>query len=145
MDEIEDLYDEETIFEEMKQEGNIILDQSLGGDPQGALHREGPRKPKTKSQKELSKIEDANFVKEYMKAGGIQHIICSATLTIDKQGRVTPRSAKADKKKKAKAKIAPNKGQKGYKKPEEETNTIEELCKVLKFRSKNPKIIDLTD
>jgi len=33
MDEIEDLYDEETIFEEMKQEGNIILDQSLGGDP----------------------------------------------------------------------------------------------------------------
>ena len=28
---------------------------------------------------------------------------------------------------------------------EEELNTIEELCKVLKFRSKNPKIIDLTE
>ena len=26
-----------------------------------------------------------------------------------------------------------------------ELNTIEELCKVLKFRSKNPKVIDLTE
>jgi len=26
-----------------------------------------------------------------------------------------------------------------------ELNTIEELCRVLKFRSKNPKIIDLTE
>ena len=28
---------------------------------------------------------------------------------------------------------------------DQELNTIEELCKVLKFRSKNPKIIDLTE
>lgn len=35
-------------------------------------------------------------------------------------------------------------GKKG-KYEEEELNTIEELCKVLKFRSKNPKIIDLTE
>lgn len=29
--------------------------------------------------------------------------------------------------------------------PVEDTSTIDELCKILKFRSKNPKIIDLTD
>ena len=33
MDDVEDLYDDEVIFEEMKQEGNILLDQSKGGDP----------------------------------------------------------------------------------------------------------------
>ena len=30
--------------------------------------------------------------------GGIQHIICSATLTIDPSGRVTPKKAKKIKK-----------------------------------------------
>ena len=64
-------------------------------------------------------------------------------MTIDKQGRVTPRSVKKDKKKKLK-----EIGQSGKKKnhpAEQELNTIEELCRVLKFRSKNPKIIDLTE
>lgn len=92
----------------------------------------------------MQKLEDESFAKEYQKAGGIQHIICSATLTIDKQGRVTPRSAKLQKKRKLKEKA--NKGGKKSQKPEEEElNTIEELCRILKFRSKNPKIIDLTE
>lgn len=34
----------------------------------------------------------------------MQHIICSATLTIDKQGRVTPRGVEKDKRLKIKAK-----------------------------------------
>jgi hypothetical protein len=46
----------------------------------------------------LDKVHDEEFAKDYLRAGGIQHIICSATLTIDKAGRVTPRSAKKEKK-----------------------------------------------
>ena len=33
MNEVQDLFDDEGLFEEIKAEGNIILDQSLGGDP----------------------------------------------------------------------------------------------------------------
>ena len=143
MDEVEDLYDDEGMFEEIKNEGNIILDQNLGDD--GDKEKTGKKKPKTKSQQYLKKLEEENFSKEYQKAGGIQHIICSATLTIDKQGRITPRSAKKEKKKQMRAKSQPpskkNKGGEG----DVELNTIEELCRVLKFRSKNPKIIDLTE
>jgi hypothetical protein len=43
------------------------------------------------NKKKLKMLEDEEFDKAYTKAGGIQHIICSATLTIDKKGRVTPR------------------------------------------------------
>ena len=50
----------------------------------------------------LAKLEDENFAKEYLKVGGIQHIICSATLTIDKRGRITPRQQKMLKKKQLK-------------------------------------------
>ena len=32
--------------------------------------------------------------------GGIQHIVCSATMTIDNKGRITPRQEKMNKKKK---------------------------------------------
>lgn len=65
-------------------------------------------------------------------------------MTIDKQGRITPRSAKKDKKKKLRAKSLPSKRKNGVD-AEQDLNTIEELCRVLKFRSKNPKIIDLTE
>ena len=63
----------------------------MAGDKDGDDKDEKKSKGKTKSQKELQKLQDANFNKEYQKAGGIQHIICSATMTIDKQGRITPR------------------------------------------------------
>ena len=128
----QDLFDDDALFEEIKREGNILIDtkkEKIEG-----------KKERTKSQKELKQLEDANFAKEYQKAGGIQHIICSATMTIDKQGRITPRIAKAEKKQKLRAKT-----QTGYKKEkEEDLNTVDQLCKVLKFRSKNPKVIDLT-
>lgn len=63
--------------------------------------------------------------------GGIQHIICSATMTIDNKGRVTPRQLKYMKKK----------GQL----LSDQKSTMEALCELLKFRSKNPKVIDLTE
>lgn len=65
-----------------------------------------------------------------MKMGGIQHIICSATMTIDNQGRLTPRQLKK-KKQKVVAKEA--------------ATTLDNLCKTIRFKSKNPKIIDLTE
>jgi ATP-dependent RNA helicase DDX24/MAK5 len=42
------------------------------------------------------------FHKEYMKMGGIQHIIASATMTIDNKGRMTPRKTAIEKRKNAK-------------------------------------------
>ena len=64
--------------------------------------------------------------------GGIQHIIASATMTIDNKGRMTPRKQSIEKKKQAKnAEI-------------NQESTLESLCKVLRFRSKMPKVIDLT-
>ena len=51
-------------------------------------------------------------------------------MTIDNYGRITPRQQKIMKKK-------------GLK--HEMQNTLELLCKTLKFRSKTPKVIDLTE
>lgn len=68
-----------------------------------------------------------------MKTGGIQHIVCSATMTIDSKGRVTPRQQEQFKKR-----------AKAGKAPLELKNTLDSLCTTLKFRSKNPKVIDLT-
>ena len=59
-------------------------------------------------------------------------------MTIDKQGRVTPRGVEKDKRLHAKAK---EKGQKVA----EAISTVDQLCKTLKFRSRNPKVIDLTE
>lgn len=64
--------------------------------------------------------------------GGIQHIICSATMTIDNSGRITPKMQKKMKKE-------------GIRKPVEKIDTLAQLCKTLRFRSKTPKVIDLTD
>ena len=64
--------------------------------------------------------------------GGIQHIVCSATMTIDNKGRITPRQEKMIKKKKEKDMYV------------EPKSTMEALCETLRFRSKNPKVIDLT-
>ena len=63
--------------------------------------------------------------------GGIQHIICSATMTINKLGRVTPRQSKYLAKKK--------------KTLDDVESTLDALCRTLLFRSKHPKVIDLTD
>lgn len=52
---------------------------------------------------------------------------------------MTPRSAKKEKKQKLVQKFG-----KHAKQEEPEKSSIEELCKMLRFRSKNPKVIDLT-
>lgn len=66
--------------------------------------------------------------------GGIQHIICSATMTIDGSGRITPKKAKKMKKM-------------GHaeKDKQKSADTMALLCATLRFRSKQPKVIDLTE
>ena len=59
-------------------------------------------------------------------------------MTIDKSGRVTPRGVEKERRLSVKAKV------KGEKK-QESISTVEQLCKILKFRSRNPKVIDLTE
>lgn len=80
--------------------------------------------------KEKESQDEQQFEKDYLKFGGIQHIVCSATMTIDNQGRVTPKQEKRNKKKGIVV--------------ADEDSTLTALCATLKFRSKNPKIIDLT-
>lgn len=70
-DNVQDLFDEDAEFEEMKKSGNIVLDQKTGEEDDGDVRKKGPKKPKTKSQLQIQKIEDENFDKEYQKAGGI--------------------------------------------------------------------------
>jgi hypothetical protein len=71
------------------------------------------------------------FDRDYHKLGGIQHIICSATMTIDNKGRITPRKQKIMDKKKEDVKSM--------------ESTLEALCHRLRFRSKTPKVIDMND
>lgn len=81
-------------------------------------------------EEQQEKEEKEKFTKDYLKLGGIQHIICSATMTIDNKGRITPRQQKIMKKK-------------GI--LQEMQSTLESLCNTLRFRSKTPKVIDLTE
>lgn len=51
-------------------------------------------KDKKKPKKEIKKLteqEEQEFARDYKRMGGIQHIICSATMTIDNTGRITPK------------------------------------------------------
>lgn len=126
---VKDLYDEDEMMHDIQKEG--MLDDNLKPDPV-----EKKRNKKLR-QKQIEALEDEKFTKDYTKAGGIQHIICSATLTIDDKGRVTPRGLEKEKRLNIKAK------EKGEKR--EVVSTVDQLCKLLKFRSRNPKIIDLTE
>jgi len=77
-----DLNDEEA--EGMLDE-NIIVEK----EEQDKLGKKGGKKSKQQTVDE--KAQEELFNKEYMKMGGIQHIVCSATMTIDNKGRITPR------------------------------------------------------
>jgi len=127
---VKDLYDDDEILDEMENEGVEIDDESKP-------KKEANEKTKKLRQKQIEALEDEKFTKEYTKAGGIQHIICSATLTIDKQGRITPRGVEKERRIHAKTKESGTKV--------ESISTVEQLCKILKFRSRNPKVIDLTE
>jgi hypothetical protein len=59
---------------------------------------------RSKQQVAADKEAEETFVKDYMRMGGIQHIVCSATMTIDNKGRITPRQAKIMKKRKTEEK-----------------------------------------
>ena len=72
---MKDLYDEDEILGEMAEQG-FEKDEKPS--------KEDKKRNKKLSDKQLEQINDEKFKKEYYKAGGIQHIICSATLTIDK-------------------------------------------------------------
>lgn len=56
------------------------------------------RKQRLEELKKKEEEEDKEFDKDYLKYGGIQHIICSATMTIDNTGRITPKQEKKNKK-----------------------------------------------
>jgi len=110
---------------------DLVLDLD---DQTAATARANPVKNKkgmTPAERAQKEADAATFAKDYMRMGGIQHIICSATLTINNQGRITPRQQKMLKKQKRDV--------------NDSASTLESLCSTLKFRSKHPKVIDLTE
>jgi hypothetical protein len=84
-----DLYDEEGIMEEISPD-NLVIEE-----PQ---KKEKGKKVDKKAEEKKRKEQEEVFAKDYKKMGGIQHIICSATMTIDNTGRVTPKQVKKLKK-----------------------------------------------
>jgi hypothetical protein len=60
-------------------------------DPERPNQKGKGRKSKKPDPIKMSKEDEEKFDRDYYKMGGIQHIICSATMTIDNQGRITPR------------------------------------------------------
>lgn len=89
------------------------------------------RKQARLQEESNAELDKEKFDKDYLKVGGIQHIICSATMTIDNMGRITPRKQKIMDKKKEDVKTM--------------ESTLEALCHRLRFRSKTPKVIDMND
>jgi len=73
-----------------------VRNQGLAEDED--IETEEKKRRNKMNKKKLKMLEDDEFDRAYTKAGGIQHIICSATLTIDKKGRITPRGEERDKK-----------------------------------------------
>lgn len=106
------------MMEEIEQDGNLIVDL-------GKEEKKKDKKGKSISSKRLKQLEDEKFEKEYQKIGGIQHIICSATLTIDNKGRITPRQSKLEKKRQLKEKVKKDKGYLGEKKGDDIQNTLD--------------------
>ena len=145
---VKDLYDDDQLLEEMDAEDNLVIEDPIGSDDEDQPKKKKGRK---QSKEVIDKLQDETFTKEYLKVGGIQHIICSATLTIDKRGRITPRQQKLLKKKQLKEQVKGFKGKKKFKKnfqqddDEKQQGALDDLCKILKFRSKHPKVIDLTE
>ncbi|CDW75544.1 atp-dependent rna helicase ddx24 [Stylonychia lemnae] len=129
MSKVVDLYDESEMLDEINPEDLLIDDQDK--EEKKEEDKTGNSKKKRLSQHQIALEQEEKFAKEYKKMGGIQHIICSATMTIDPSGRITPKKAKKLKKQ-------------GHNK-QESINTLEQLCKTLRFRSKQPKVIDLTE
>ena len=130
-----DLFDEEGMLEEITPDQLVIeVDEKEMMTKDKAKQKTLKRQNKGDQQKigtQRTEEEEEKFAHDYKKMGGIQHIICSATMTIDNSGRITPKMMKKLKKNGLNQKTT--------------VDTLTQLCKTLKFRSKNPKVIDLTE
>ncbi len=82
-----DLYDEEGMFEEISPDNLVIEDKTTSKEEKIKTGKKVSKKELERRRKEA----EETFSKEYKKMGGIQHIICSATMTIDNTGRITPK------------------------------------------------------
>jgi len=129
---VKDLYDDQEILHEIEEQDTMIYDDPKKSDKEN--EKEGKKKMRKLSQKKLEQVQDEEFKKEYLRVGGIQHIICSATLTIDKKGRITPRSAKIERRKQLKVKSGQKKRDDNPK--DEIQSTLDQMCEILRFRSK---------
>ena len=128
-----DLVDEDGILEGMDEDDLVI--ENLKEETKEDKHLKRKQNKVIRQGKEaMSKEQELAFAKEYKKMGGIQHIICSATMTIDGKGRITPKKAKKIKKL-------------GHSERDKlkAVDTMALLCETLRFRSKTPKVIDLTE
>jgi hypothetical protein len=96
---VKDLYDDDEIVNDIQNEGNMIFEEE-------EIKEKNEKKNKQRhlNKNQIKELDDSEFLKKYTRAGGVQHIICSATLTIDKQGRITPRQMERDKRDKLKVK-----------------------------------------
>lgn len=99
---------EQEINEIMQGNQNLILDMGDRDNMPEADSKDRLKNMKSKQmdkrklrklEEKQQKEEEEQFNKDYYKLGGIQHIICSATMTIDNAGRVTPRMQQIMKKK----------------------------------------------
>ena len=72
-----DIYDESGILEEISPD-NLVIEESSKKREKG-----DGKKVDKKADERKRKEQEEQFAKEYKKMGGIQHIICSATMTID--------------------------------------------------------------
>ena len=130
-----DLFDEEGMLEEINADDLIIEVEEQAMMTKEKANQRILKKQQKGSKGQMKNVrteeEEEQFARDYKKMGGIQHIICSATMTIDTTGRITPKMMKRLKKQ--------GLGEKNT------VDTLTQLCKTLKFRSKNPKVIDLTE
>jgi hypothetical protein len=96
-----DLFDEDEMLEEISPDQLVIeVDEKemMAKDKvkQRTLKKQNKGDKKVSAQR--TEEEEEQFAHDYKKMGGIQHIICSATMTIDNSGRITPKMMKKLKK-----------------------------------------------
>lgn len=136
LSQVVDLFDEDGMLEEINADDLVIeVDEkemmTKEKQKQRVLKKQAAKKGGDQKKATRTEEEEEQFARDYKKMGGIQHIICSATMTIDTTGRITPKMMKKLKKSGLDQK--------------QTVDTLTQLCKTLKFRSKTPKVIDLTE
>lgn len=82
MSNVVDLIDEEEMLEEINPD-ELVVDIDVEKEEEEEGKKKKIHKQKKLSKEAQKKLDDEEFLKIYHKIGGIQHIICSATMTID--------------------------------------------------------------